>query len=454
MSELGKVPPQATDIEVNVLGACMQDRHGLLVSCRMLSADDFYLQTHRILFATIKDMYTKGQGVDLSTVYQALGSKIEEIGGISYLTQLTDKVSSTAHIETWCGYILDKSIKRGLIAHSTQTLKEAFADDRAALEIVTDSHRSFMELTAAKAESDKDHESIAQQAVAEMTTPSDNGISGIPLTGMYEVDYRMNGGEAGDLIIIAARPSMGKSMLANTIVCNLDRRDIKCLMWGLEMDEGQNFKMYTSNMGGIDYDDVKRGRLSPTDARLSDVYDRFTNRKNVHMIGKVGVNVGQMRAKITELVAQYGIKVVVIDHGRLIRKNMGAPNDVEEISLITGILKQTAKELMIPIVLLWQLSRASEKEANRRPALDHLRGSGTLEEDADKVVFIYRDQYYSSKAGIDSDVPKDLAELIFAKVRGGETGTELSRFRPDRAGFEKWESSDDWSNLPTVEIGF
>lgn len=456
---LGKIQPQALPLEENVLLSCLQSNSSVRFATDMLEPTDFYKPGHVLIFEAIKTLYDTNRPVDLLSVQEQLKSagKLDDAGGIvALLFDNRDPIFSS--VEYHCTIIKDKSEKRAIIARTHQIIGDCYNDDRPAHELISDVDAAMLEIKGKALHQDKSPDEIALVSIKEMTSPTTGDILGIPMFGLHELDYTMNGAEPGDLIMIAARPSMGKSMLANTAAthCSYVLRK-KTLFWGLEMTSSKNFKMHMANAANLDYEKINRGLIDVNNRAMGQVYEDYIQNKNLLNIDRTGVNISQIRSKLIHYKNTVGLDIVIIDHGRLIRKNMlNGYNEISEIEIISGLLKETAKELGIPIVLLWQLNRDVERRGgSRKPMMSDMRAAGQLEEDADKILLLHRNAYYNTNdTGIQTS-PWDHATVDIAKNRSGITKELDLKFQPKHARFENWTGpTPDWSDSSGIDTPF
>lgn len=457
----GKIQPQSIEIEQNILCCCINHPTTVNALINTLTPGDYYLVKHQHIYEAILKLNAQSRPVELLTIWNQLkvNSTIDEAGGLGYLTELSQMIPYPQSISYYVEIIKDKSEKRALIQASTTIITSCFEDIKPSQEIITDVDSAMLTLKGKAIHQDYTHQELAHSTVLEMTTPSEGGIKGIPLFGIPDLDYTLNGAEPGDLILLAARPSMGKSMLANTAATHCSSvLGLSTLFWGLEMTAQKNLKMHFANHGNLDYAAVNRGEVNINNASLNRVYSQYQTDKKLINIDRTGVNIAQVRSKILHYHNTVGLDIVIIDHGRLLRKNMlgNYANETQEIELISGILKETAKDLKIPIILLWQLNRNVETRGGiKKPMMSDMRGAGQLEEDADKIILLHRESYYNKSADYDNYDP-DHASADIVKNRSGMTKDIDVRFVPQHARFEaykmpKYDSNQGFSNTRSSE---
>ncbi len=452
----GKVLPQAIPLEEAVLGGIMIDKDGFPSIIEILRPETFYLQAHQEIFQVMSGLFGKSQPIDLLTVHEALkkAGKLEEIGGISYLMNLTNKVSSAANIEFHARIIAQKFIQRELINISTKVIKDSFEDTKDVLELLDEAERGLYDITDQNLNTGYESlSSLAVKARKEIEAVSQKGseMTGVT-TGFSELDKMTNGWQPSDLIIVAARPGMGKTAFTLSLAKNAAESGKAVAFFSLEMANVQLVQRLISMEAEINSKKLRNGQLEEAEwKRLHEAVDKLST-VPIYIDDTPGINIFELRAKCRRLKQNHDISMIIIDYLQLMS---GAPtekrgNREQEISSISRSLKGLAKELHVPIIALSQLSRAVESRGgDKRPQLSDLRESGAIEQDADIVSFIYRPGYY----GIDDkelSVPTDLTEIILAKHRNGGLGTVNLRFVPHFVKFEDpgdMEFNNDLSDL-------
>lgn len=432
-----KIPPQAIDVEEAVIGAILTNSHAIHTCAPILSMDDFYKLEHQSIYQAVTSLYNTGQNIDILTVMnesRRIGKQIDAL----LLAEITGKVGSSAHLEQHCRIVKEKSIRREIIRQAAGLTKDAFDESVDALELLntTDLMISEVKESILKGKKSSMHQ-VAQDLINSMSRGAEYGIS---LTGIESVDRLIGRAEPGDLIVIGARPGMGKSILANTMSCHCGvRQSYDTLLWALEMSNTQNMKRAIANVGNISqrklkYGDVRFEALEPT-------LDKITKSK-MRYEEVSGVNAMDVRSRLIADKRSHGLDLAIIDHGGLLNHMNPKGTDTVEIGNTTKLLKQTAKELKIPIVLFWQLNRSVESRNPPIPRLSDLRQSGRIEEDADKILFLYRPEYYEIDRFTfkgDTVESKGVCVLLCEKYRDGQTGRELMKFVPDHGRFEEHE---------------
>ena len=429
----GKVMPQATNLEEAVLGAVMLDKDGLPSVIEILKTDSFYVPAHQEIYQTMLDLFEKSQPIDLLTVHERLKKigKIDEVGGINYLMELTNKVASAANIEYHARIVVQKYIQRELIRVSTLTIKDSFEDTKDVFELLDESERGLYEITDKNLNTGFERVGvIARKAQDEITAASQNaeGLTGVP-TGFTELDKMTSGWQKSDLVILAARPGMGKTAFALSLAQNAANTGKAIAIFSLEMSNIQLVQRLIAMEAEIDSHKLRNGNLEEYEwEKLHAAVDKMTE-VPVFIDDTPGINIFELRAKCRRLKNNHNIEMILIDYLQLMNAapNKSKSNREQEISQISRALKGLAKELNVPVISLSQLSRAVEtRGGDKRPQLSDLRESGAIEQDADIVMFIYRPDYYDLDE--DFDAPKDEAEIIISKHRNGSLGSVRLRF--------------------------
>ena len=438
----GKVQPQAVPLEEAVLGAIMIDKDGFPSIIEILRKESFYLDKNQIIFGLMSDLFGKSQPIDLLTVHEVLkkSGQLDAVGGINYLMELTNKVGSAANIEFHARIIAQKFIQRELIRVSTQVIHDSFEDTKDVLELLDEAERGLYEITDQNLNTGYESlATLALKAQKEIETVSQKGsdTTGVT-TGFLELDKMTNGWQSSDLIIMAARPGMGKTAFTLSLTKNAAESGKGVAFFSLEMANVQLVQRLISMEAEINSSKLRNGQLEEYEWRkLHAAVDKLSTLP-IYIDDTPGLNIFELRAKCRRLKQNHDISMIVIDYLQLMA---GAPNDKrgnreQEISSISRALKGLAKELHVPVIALSQLSRAVESRGGeKRPQLSDLRESGAIEQDADIVSFIYRPGYYGVGEG-DLDTPSDLSEIIIAKHRNGGLGTVNLRFIPHFVKFE------------------
>ncbi|TXD81261.1 replicative DNA helicase [Subsaximicrobium wynnwilliamsii] len=426
--ERGKIPPQAIDLEEVVLGAMMIDKKGVDEVIDILSPDAFYKDAHKHIFEAIFKLFENSEPVDLLTVSSQLkkDAKLDLVGGDFYLISLTQRVSSSAHIEFHARIILQKFIQRSLIKISNEIIEEAYDETKDVFDLLDNAEAKLYEVTQGNVKkSTESAQSLVIQAKKKIEEISNQeGMSGIP-SGFTKLDRLTSGWQPSDLIIVAARPGMGKTALTLTMARNIAvNSNIPVAFFSLEMSSVQLITRLISSETGLSSEKLRTGKLEKHEWEQLNVKVKTLEKAPLYIDDTPSLSIFDLRAKARRLASQFGIKMIVIDYLQLMTAggSQKGGNREQEISTISRNLKALAKELSIPVIALSQLSRAVEtRGGSKRPLLSDLRESGAIEQDADIVSFIYRPEYYKIEEWDDDErsPTEGQGEFIVAKHRNG-----------------------------------
>jgi replicative DNA helicase len=457
----GKVPPQAVDLEQAVLGAMMLEKNAVTETIDILSQESFYDPKHQYIFAVIKDLFGTSKPIDILTVIDKLkrNGELEAAGGAAYISQLTSRVASTAHVEFHARIISEKHIKRELIRMCSEVMRDAFDETNDVFDVLNKAEGDLFKIAENNMGKAVDvMQNVVRQAIEEIELASKNpdGISGVP-TGFYALDKLTSGWQRSDMIVIAARPAMGKtafvlSMARNTAVDH----NMGVAIFSLEMSSVQLVKRLIASETRLSAEKLRKGDLR--DDEFQQLHTRISKLATapLYIDDTPGISIFDLRAKCRRLKMQYDIQMVIIDYLQLMTagaKNQG--NREQEISSISRSIKEIAKELNIPIVALSQLSRSVEQRGgDKKPILSDLRESGAIEQDADIVSFIYRPEYYGFLQDEDGNSNAGVGEIIIAKHRNGALDSVRLRFIAQYARFDNIEGfNDDVPASNTLQVG-
>ncbi|MEZ7495149.1 replicative DNA helicase [Leeuwenhoekiella aequorea] len=426
--ERGKIPPQAIDLEQVVLGAMMIDKKGVDEIIDILTPEVFYKEAHHHIYDAIRALFENGEPIDLLTVSEQLKkmAKLDQAGGDYYLIQLTQKVSSSAHIEYHARIILQKYIQRSLIKISNEIIEEAYDETTDVFDLLDTAESKLYEVTQGNIKrSSETAQSLVIQAKKKIEEISNKeGLSGVP-SGFDRLDKLTSGWQPSDLIIVAARPGMGKTALTLSMARNIAvGQGIPVAFFSLEMASVQLITRLISSETGLSSEKLRTGKLEKHEWEQLNVKVKSLEKAPLFIDDTPSLSIFDLRAKARRLASQHGIKMIIIDYLQLMTAGGSQKNGnrEQEISMISRNLKALAKELMVPVIALSQLSRAVEtRGGSKRPLLSDLRESGAIEQDADIVSFIYRPEYYKIDEWDDEErSPTDgQAEFIIAKHRNG-----------------------------------
>ncbi|QNL48989.1 replicative DNA helicase [Olivibacter sp. SDN3] len=430
-SGLGKLPPQAVDLEEAVLGALMVEKDALSTVIDILKVDTFYKDAHQKIFEAIFNLFQKSSPIDLLTVTAELRKMgaLEMVGGAYYITQLTDRVVSAANIEYHARIISQKYIQRELIKISTEIINNAYEDTADIFDLLDTAEKSLFDIAQNNLRRDtRKMDDIMREAVNNLEQLRDrtDSLTGVP-SGFTALDRITSGWQPSDLVIIAARPAMGKTAFVLTCARNAAvTHDKPVAVFSLEMSSVQLVNRLISGETEIEQEKLKKGTLA--DHEWTQLHSRIGKLTEAPLLidDTPALNVFEFRAKCRRLKAQYDIQMVIVDYLQLMQgkaEGKGGGNREQEIGSISRALKSVAKELNIPVLALSQLSRAVESRpgASKRPMLSDLRESGSIEQDADMVLFLYRPEYYGMTEDEEGRPTAGVGEVIIAKNRHGET---------------------------------
>ncbi|MFA7687154.1 MAG: replicative DNA helicase [Moheibacter sp.] len=472
--ERGKIPPQALDLEEAVLGAMMIDKKGIDEVIDVLTPQVFYKIAHQTIFAAIQKLFHDTQPIDLLTVSNELRNegKLDLVGGDYYLVQLTQKVSSSAHIEYHARVLMEKYIFRRLIEISSNIIDKSYDDTTDVFDLLDFSESKLFEITEGGIKkSFTDSNTLVRQAIEKIKAMSEkDGMSGVP-SGFEKIDKITSGWQESDLVIIAARPGMGKTAFILSMARNMAvERNLPVAVFSLEMSSVQLITRMISSETGITAEKLRKANLE--DHEWKQLYTKVKGLEDAPLFidDTPALSIFDLRAKARRLVSQHGVKLLVIDYLQLMTVGGGKSNGnrEQEISTISRSLKSIAKELNIPVIALSQLSRAVEtRGGSKRPLLSDLRESGAIEQDADIVSFIYRPEYYKLEVWDDEHGTPctGQAEFIIAKHRNGALDNVRLKFIQEQAKFMdleedsifggdfEFQSSMNKSNSDSMEIG-
>lgn len=419
---INRIPPNDQEAEQAVLGAMLIDNNATVEVLELLKQDDFYRKDHEIIFSCILELYKSGKPIDILTVKDMLNSRnmLQNVGGIEYLTSLASGVYTVSNVEAYVNIVEGKSVLRKLIQVSNEIIKSGY-DDKEDIEIILDNAESkIFEILQKKNTKGSLH--IKDILVDSFTKLEElynnkNSITGVP-TGFLELDKKTSGLQKGNLIFIAARPGMGKSSLALNIAQNAAiKNKIPVAIFSLEMTKEELTNRILCAEAMVDSSKIKNGTIEEEDwLKLANSLGPISE-SPIYIDDTSNLSVMDIRARCRKLKMEHDIGLIIIDYLQLM-EGRKSDNRQQEIAEISRSLKILAKELNLPIIALSQLSRAPEQRADHRPILSDLRESGSIEQDADIVMFIYRDDIYNPESE-----KKNIAELIIAKQRSGSTGS-------------------------------
>ena len=421
-------PPASAEAEISVLGGMLIDRDAVARAVEHVNDSMFFKEGHRRMFRAMVHLFERGEAIDVITVSEELKKtgELDGAGGLEYLAQLLDAVPTAANIEYHARIVREKALLRRLIDASSQIIRDAYEQGQREVDEILDQAESRIFQVA---------QSRAREGfvwIKEILWPtfehierlqeSGTGITGVP-TGYPDLDRMTTGLQKGDLIIVAARPAMGKTSLVLNIAQNAAiEQGTTVAIFSLEMSKEQLVQRLLCSEGRVDAQKLRRGRLSPDEYQRLAAAAGHLNTAPLWIDDSPGATVLEMRAKARRLKSETDLGLLVIDYMQLMSSSTRAENRVQEVSAISRGLKSLARELEVPVVALSQLSRAPEQRTDRRPQLSDLRESGSIEQDSDLVAFLYRPEYYLGPVDKDGNSLEGQTELIVAKQRNGPTG--------------------------------
>ncbi len=453
LEKSGRIPPQAVEVEEAVLGAMLIEHGAATIALQMLKPTDFYKTANRHIFETLSNLFERDNPLDLLTVETELkdNNLLDVCGGPTYLSDLTRSVSSSANIEYHSQIIIEKAIKRNLILASNDVIKDAYDTTSDAYDVLDSAEQRIFDLSNQKSRSTAiPVEKLLKDTLSylEDLRGKDYGITGVP-SGL-SIDNMTAGWQKGDLIIIAARPSMGKTAFVLTAARNAAMHPDENLrtpiaLFSLEMSNQSLVQRLLTMEARVRADEARKGTLKDADFRkLIDAASRLFSAE-IYIDDTPGISLMELRTKCRRLKSEKGIGLIVIDYLQLMQshaKDIGSRE--QEIASISRGLKGLAKELDVPVIALSQLSRAVEQRGgDKRPQLSDLRESGSIEQDADIVMFLYRPEYYGINTTPEGRSTAGIAEIIVGKQRNGPVGSETMVFVKDYARFENLSVADN-----------
>ncbi len=430
-----RIPPQNIDAERSTLGSMFLEKEAIEKGLELLRAGDFYREAHRMLFEVVQHLHGHGEPVDIITVSEELKSRnmLEKVGGIPYLTQLANAVPTAANIEYYAKIVAEKSLLRSIINTATEIVRQGFEGAEEVDAILDDAEKQIFQIAQ------KRHikgyvslKSILIQTFERIEHLYENrgSVTGIG-TGFEDLNRMTAGLQPSDLIILAARPSMGKTTFALNIARHVAVEEkIPVIVFSLEMSKEQLALKLLCSEAGVDNQRIRTGALRDEDwPRLSHALGKLSD-STLYIDDTPGVTVFDIRAKARRIKAEGGLGLIVIDYLQLMQSRGKSENRQQEVSEISRSLKALARELEVPVISLSQLSRAVEQRTDKTPSLADLRESGSLEQDADIVAFLYREDYYNKETE-----KKGVTDLIIAKHRNGPVGNVELLFQKEYSRF-------------------
>lgn len=420
--KIGRVPPHSLEAERSVLGAMLLDREAIVAGTEVIRSEDFYHESHRYIYDAIISIFTRDDPVDLITLSEELKKRgcLESVGGTVYLADLSNEISTTANIRYYCGIVEEKSILRKLIRASNEIIAKGYDDNEDIGSIIELAEKKIFDITQKKSqEGPEDIKTVLIESLSkiEKMAESQGSLTGVT-TGFIDLDNKTSGLQKSDLVLVAARPAMGKTAFTLNVAINAALKGGASVgIFSLEMSKDQLVQRMLSAEAHIELQKIIHGNISEDEwPKLISAMGPLS-KANIFIDDTPGITLTELKAKCRKLKIEKGLDLVMIDYLQLMSGEGKTESRQQEISTISRGLKGLAKELDCPVVALSQLSRAPELRSDHRPILSDLRESGAIEQDADIVMFLYRDEYYDP----DSE-KKNIGEVIIAKHRNGPIG--------------------------------
>lgn len=418
-----RIPPHSIEAEKSVLGAALLSKDALLDVVEIVKAGDFYDSNHREIFEAIQDLYRRSAPVDALTVSEELKKRnsLEMVGGRAYIASLSSGTPTTSNATEYAKIVVESAAVRRLISTADDIVTKGYESSMDAGQMLDYAERGIFEISQSRQKGQYAHIKdvlLENIEIIDKASQMDGGLTGIT-TGFKYLDSMTSGLQRSDLIILAARPAMGKTAFALSLALNAAvKGGASVMVFSLEMSKEQLGQRLLSMESKVSMQNLKTGRLERRDWDDINIALDVLSKANIHIDDTAGINIMEMKSKCRRLKGEEGLDLVVIDYLQLMTPEGRADSRTQEISVISRNLKLLARELDCPVLVLSQLSRAPETRTDHRPMLSDLRESGSIEQDADIVIFLYRDEYYNE----DTESPGE-CEVIVAKQRSGPTGT-------------------------------
>ena len=418
-----RIPPHSVEAEQSVLGSILLDKEAMISVSETLVPEDFYKEAHKVIYESMLKLYNSQSEIDLITLTDELRDQgyLDDIGGIAYITSLSTVVPTTSNIKYYVNIVKEKSISRQLISAANDIINLCYYGSAKVEYVLENAEKKIFDISQERATNDfQPINQVISEALSmlEKLYEEKNDVTGLT-TGFRDLNKKINGLQRSDLLLIAARPAMGKTAFALNLVQNAALKgDASVAVFSLEMSKEQLVQRMIASQSTVELKKIKTGTLADNDwPRITDGMAILSGAK-IHIDDTPGIKISELRSKCRKLKIEKGLDLVLIDYLQLMEGEGQNESRQQEIAKISRSLKILAKELDCPVVALSQLSRAPEQRADHRPMLSDLRESGSIEQDADIVMFLYRDEYYNP----DTE-KKNIGEVIVAKNRHGETGT-------------------------------
>ena len=422
MEDINRIPPHSVESEQSILGSIILDKEAIITVAETIQPMDFYKEAHKIIYESMLKLNSNNEPIDLITLIEELRKEghLDSIGGISYLTSLSTIVPTTSNVKYYANIVKEKSVMRQLIKASNEIINLGYDASTDVQEILDKAEKNIFDISQEKSGDDIQPINVVLQDTFEMIEKlctDKSEVTGIT-TGFADLNKKINGLQRTDLILLAARPAMGKTAFSLNLVQNAALKgDASVEVFSLEMSKEQLVQRMLSAQSNVELSKIKTGNLGESDwPRIIDGM-AVLSEANIFIDDTPGIKISEIRSKCRRLKIEKGLDLILIDYLQLMEGEGKNENRQQEIAKISRSLKILAKELDCPVVALSQLSRSPELRKDHRPILSDLRESGSIEQDADIVMFLYRDEYYH-----DDSEKKNIGEVIIAKNRHGETG--------------------------------
>ena len=423
MEDISRIPPHSVESEQSILGSIILDKDAIITVAETIVPGDFYKEAHRIIYESMLSLNSNNEPIDLITLIEELRKEghLDNVGGISYLTSLSTIVPTTSNVKYYANIVKEKSVMRQLIKASNEIINLGYDASTDVQEILDKAEKNIFDISQEKASDDIRPINLVLQDTFDMIErlcADKSDITGIT-TGFTDLNKKINGLQRTDLILLAARPAMGKTAFSLNLVQNAALKgDASVAVFSLEMSKEQLVQRMLSSQSNVELSKIKTGSLGESDwPRIIDAM-AVLSEANIFIDDTPGIKISEIRSKCRRLKIEKGLDLILIDYLQLMEGEGKNENRQQEIAKISRSLKILAKELDCPVIALSQLSRSPELRKDHRPILSDLRESGSIEQDADIVMFLYRDEYYH-----DDSEKKNIGEVIVAKNRHGETGS-------------------------------
>ena len=423
MADITRIPPHSVESEQSILGSILLDKDAIITVAETITPNDFYKNAHKVIYESMLALNNKNEPIDMVTLTDELRKRgyLDDIGGVTYLTSLSTIVPMTSNVERYANIVKEKSMLRQLIKASNDIINIGYEGAESAEEVLDFAEKKIFDISQERTSDDfKPINQVLMDTydMIESIYSNKSDVTGVT-TGFKDLNKKINGLQRTDLILVAARPAVGKTAFALNLVQNAAiKGNASVAVFSLEMSKEQLAQRMIAAQSNVELKKMKTGTLNDADwPRIISAMAVMSDAK-IFIDDTPGIKINELRSKCRKLKMDQGLDLVMIDYLQLMESDSKNESRQQEISKISRSLKILAKELDCPVVALSQLSRAPEQRADHRPVLSDLRESGAIEQDADIVMFLYRDEYYHS----DSE-KKDLAEIIIAKNRHGETGS-------------------------------